>query len=286
MGGVSVSIHWRDELSVDGGAIDTDHKFLIALINEFDAEFDKGFDQYRILDALKRLEYYTVYHFSREEAIQQSLGFSNIREHAEQHRQLRINVKGAIGLMSQNISKANQAAVKSRIAKLLRLWIVAHIANFDMEMKPFFRKRGNVQPIKHISASKQDGSEGYSIPFSETGKSMAVQVVATDQFVGISFRGRATMNDSSIMAKACEIINSASVNIIVANLGELRDFDEYFIGHLLSLFGTFNEGNRSTYLVTGSEGACVEKIRKMGVDQIVRCFPSTSDFYHEVGFKT
>ncbi len=272
-------------MSIDGGAIDTDHKFLISLINDFDAEFEKGFDQYRILDALKRLEYYTVYHFAREEAIQQQVNFPHYKEHADQHRHLRMNVKGALNLFSQEIPKSGQAAVKKRVGDLLRLWIMGHITKFDKELRPFVRRRSPTQAVKPMQGSGAEGPEGYRIPFSETGKALVVQVVATKQFVGISFRGHGTQIDSVIMGKACEAINASSSSTIVASMQELKDFDDYFIGHLLTLFGTFKEGNRVPYLVTGSSGPCMEKLHRLGIDRIIRSFPSHTEFYEEIGFR-
>ena len=284
-----MAVHWRDEMSIDGGPIDTDHKFLISLINDFDSEFERGFDQYRILDALKRLEYYTVYHFAREEAIQQSFGFPRQKEHVDQHRRLRMEVKGAISLFSNEIPKSSEGVVKRRVIDLLKNWIIGHIVNYDKEMIPFIRRRGaakTVKPVKPMQSADQDAPDGYRVPFYEIGKSLAVQVVATERFVGMSFRGRATMVDSMIVAKACEIINGATTSIIVGSLQELRDFDDYFIGHLLSLLGTFSEAGRTPYLVIGSSGPCTEKLKRFGIPQLIRCFPSHSEFYEEIGFES
>ena len=273
-------------MSIDGGAIDTDHKFLIYLINEFDALFGSGFDQFRILDALKRLEYYTAYHFAREEAIQQAIAFPRRKEHEEQHRGLRLKVKEVMSLLAHDIPRDGQPGVQKRILDLLRVWIVGHICKYDREMIPCIRKRVaalSVRPKKPIN----DGvDQGWSIPFYETGNAMAVQVVETDRFVGISFRGRATIDDSHIAAKACELVNALTFSSIVVNVTDVRDFDDYFIGHILILLGTFKEGGRDTSMVIGSRGPCFEKLMRLGVDKVQRCFPSTSEFYEEVGFHT
>ncbi len=163
---------------------------------------------------------------------------------------------------------------------------MGHIVNFDKEMRPFLQRRRSVQPVKPMPGNTPGDTDGYQIPFQEAGKSLAVQVVGTEQFIGISFRGQAYMADAPLVAKACEIINASSTSTIVANLQELRDFDAYFLGHLLTLLGTFAEGGRGTYLVLGSSGPCTARLKRLGIDQIIRSFPSTGDFYQEVGFQT
>ncbi|MEI6986285.1 MAG: hemerythrin family protein [Rhodospirillaceae bacterium] len=280
-----ISIHWRYQLSIDGGAIDTDHKFLISLINEFEAEFEKGFDQYRILDALKRLEYYTVYHFQREKAIQQRIGFLDIKDHAEQHHQLNINVKGAIKLFSHEIPKTHQADVRNKLMRLLRLWIVGHVSTYDMKMKPYFTRRARGQAIIPMEDSEEAVAPQYRVLFREVGTSLGVQVVETECFIGLSFIGHAIMDDSRIMAKACELINGSTSASVVVCMRDLTDFDEYFIGHLLVLLGTLAEGGRGVFMVIGSGGPSTAKLKRLGVDRIIHSFPSNDDFYREVGFR-
>ncbi|CAK0749430.1 hypothetical protein CCP1ISM_320006 [Azospirillaceae bacterium] len=72
-------------MSIDGGPIDDDHRFWMKLANDIDAAFENGVDKVAILDCLKKFQYYTVYHFVREEAIQKEIGYPDIEQHAEKH---------------------------------------------------------------------------------------------------------------------------------------------------------------------------------------------------------
>ncbi|MEI8393338.1 MAG: hemerythrin family protein [Rhodospirillaceae bacterium] len=278
-------VHWREQMSIDGGAIDTDHKFLILLINEFEQQLEAGFDQGLLLDALKRLEYYTVYHFSREEAIQQRIGFANCKDHAERHRQLRINVKSAIGLFSKTIPKQQQQAVKERILKLLKFWIINHIAKHDKAMAPYFKNFYHPQSIRPMIKTDGSPGHGYSVLLNQMGSMLGVRVVITNEFAGISFKGTSSPTDSAILAKGCEIINSSLSAVIVACFEEMEEFDEQFIGHLLILLGTFIEDGRNVYMITGTEGLCASQLRRLEIDKIIKSFHTSEEFYQEVGFK-
>ena len=134
-----MAIVWRDAMSIDGGPIDDDHKFLFNLINELERHLDNNFSKDDILAALKKLQYYTVYHFTREEAIQKEIGYSAIDEHIENHRMIVANVDNAIMVFEREISEDKQDRIKDGVIRLLQAWVVGHVLKHDIPMRSEIR---------------------------------------------------------------------------------------------------------------------------------------------------
>jgi len=132
-------IVWRDAMSIDDGPIDDEHKFWISLANGIDEALQGGVDSEKILENLKKLKYYTVYHFMREEAIQREIGYPDHEQHAEKHRQLVAVVDNALKLFEQEIHQGKHQGIRDNMVRLLKTWIVGHIVNNDIPMRSYIR---------------------------------------------------------------------------------------------------------------------------------------------------
>ena len=129
-------IQWRKEMSIDDGAIDDDHKYLFKLINEFEQIMDT-FESEKILEALKKLQYYTVTHFAKEESFMRSVETSKeaYNEHVGKHIKLKEIVNNAITVFEKEITIDKQARIKDNVLGLLQAWIVGHIMKYDLLIK-------------------------------------------------------------------------------------------------------------------------------------------------------
>ena len=58
-----MAIQWRKEMVVDEAIIDEDHKFLIDIVNNFEAALNRRVDKITIEDGLKALKHYSLQHF-------------------------------------------------------------------------------------------------------------------------------------------------------------------------------------------------------------------------------
>lgn len=145
-GDAVLSIKWRDEMEIDHGMIDEDHKTLIAIINKFlDTSHD---DMTRSRRALDELGHYAAVHFAREEALQRAVLFPESAAHRRQHqglvRQLlairgefeQLTAQATQGASDPAAKAANSASTKARIGKLLQQWLFDHIVS-DFRMRPF-----------------------------------------------------------------------------------------------------------------------------------------------------
>ena len=148
-----MAIQWRDAMSIDGGPIDDDHKFWLKLASDLDDAFENGMDRDKIIECLKKLQYYTVYHFARDEAIQKEIGYHDIEAHKEKHKQLSEVMSSALEVFERDISDGKSEQLRDKVSKLMGAWIVGHIVKQDMPMRDYVRmhrmgpRRGPISTI-------------------------------------------------------------------------------------------------------------------------------------------
>lgn len=149
--GGRMTIEWRPGMTIDNGAIDDDHRYLISLINDYECLMAEGFDQTAILKILDSLRYYTIYHFTREEATQRAVDYPSAESHAAEHKRLIDCVDYAIRLLSRDITSDRREEIKGQVARLLQNWLISHILKHDVTMRPYARNirtvMGKAPPI-------------------------------------------------------------------------------------------------------------------------------------------
>ena len=133
-------IVWRDQMSVDGGIIDSDHKVLIGIINEFAAVEATSPVVPTLKGILAKLDQYAKTHFEREERLQKSVSFpfhqAHVRAHEALIRQLS-EVETQLNGATVATNTAEFAALHAKLADFLHHWLIDHIIGTDLRMKPF-----------------------------------------------------------------------------------------------------------------------------------------------------
>ena len=133
-----MNLVWRDQLSVGNDVIDTDHKYLIEIINRAGRDLQAKNLQ-KLFVALDELSKYSVEHFAREEMIAHRVGYEQVPHLHQSHESLLKHldqVKNDIGKMEQAWS--SEAA--ERFTNLLRNWLIDHVIKEDLLMKPTLQK--------------------------------------------------------------------------------------------------------------------------------------------------
>ena len=130
-------IEWRDKLSVGDSTLDADHKALIRIINEFEEKADQGFDRAVLSDTLKRLLDYAREHFAREERLQARINYPYYDRHCQEHRRLLKEVEAFARSYMVNAEIEMDNGVKVTILQFLRDWLINHIIEQDLKMRPF-----------------------------------------------------------------------------------------------------------------------------------------------------
>ena len=126
-----MAILWRKELEIDGATIDEDHKFLINLINNYELALHIKSKQKLVELSLKTLKHYTIQHFKREEELQRLSFYPFAQAHIHEHQDL---IKTL-----DNITKMASEKAPEKISELLKDWLINHIIQSDLRMKPYIK---------------------------------------------------------------------------------------------------------------------------------------------------
>ncbi len=130
-----MSLAWREQLSVGNDLIDSDHKYLIEIINQSEAAL-KAKSKGNLTRALDRLAQYAKTHFVTEEKMAEAVGYDRLTELHESHEAL-------IAKLDQTRQGVPQEWDDSSVEGLnafLREWLINHVIREDMLMKPFLKK--------------------------------------------------------------------------------------------------------------------------------------------------
>jgi hemerythrin len=131
-----MAIVWREEMSVDGGVIDADHKALIALVNDVDLVGPGTAMPAQLMAILGRLGSYARTHFDREQRLQLATGFTFAQAHEARHRGL-LRELDAMCAECESGPPGQIEAFHARLRDFLHNWLVDHIIKADLLMKPF-----------------------------------------------------------------------------------------------------------------------------------------------------
>lgn len=137
-------IEWSDKLSVDNGVIDSDHKFLLKIINKFRDEvghFESAEDAIKTLDLLRS---YSQKHFSREENLQRDVEFPYREAHFNAHIQLIKRLDKLIEETRPTSGTYLNETMGEKIGGFLHDWLIDHVVENDLRMKPHVEKMDEI----------------------------------------------------------------------------------------------------------------------------------------------
>ncbi len=130
-------IQWRDAMSVGNPAIDDDHKKLFLLVNLYEDAIAKH-NMFELKMAFQGLYEYTAAHFEREERLQAAIFFPGARAHREEH----LDLVRRLEAFNAGLSDDSKPRLSLEVAgKFLHDWIVNHVLQADMKMRPLLMGR-------------------------------------------------------------------------------------------------------------------------------------------------
>lgn len=130
-------ITWRDEMSIDGGVIDNDHKSLIGLINDVEyIQAGPGLPK-QVTVILTRLAAYAQAHFEREERLQSAVGYPLRDPHHFRHMALMHELDAMHAEWQIARAPKDMVAFHVRLCDFLRHWLMSHVIKDDLPMRPY-----------------------------------------------------------------------------------------------------------------------------------------------------
>jgi len=134
-----MTIEWRESMSVGDPTVDADHKHLVDLINDFEKSITGKVDHRKIARVLLGLVQYTGEHFAREEELQLKIRYSYHESHRKQHRDVLKQLEHVLTEYTQANGVVQDKMIRG-IADFLKEWLVGHIIESDLRMRPYIEK--------------------------------------------------------------------------------------------------------------------------------------------------
>jgi hemerythrin len=129
---------WGKQYEVGIMQIDSQHKYLVKLVNQMYEAMAQRQGQEVLGKVLSELTAYTATHFKNEEQLMQQHGYPEFSTHKAKHDAM---VKKVMDLKSQY--DAGKAAVLSNsVSSFLKDWLIKHIQGTDMKYAPFLKEKG------------------------------------------------------------------------------------------------------------------------------------------------
>lgn len=137
--GVVMSIAWREAMSVGDPIIDEDHRHLVDLINNFETAVSGTINHKRIARVLLGLVEYTGEHFAREEEIQLKVRYPYHDSHRRSHRDVLKKLSEIVVVYTTTSDGPKRDQMVIGLGDFLKEWLVDHIIQSDLRMKPFIQ---------------------------------------------------------------------------------------------------------------------------------------------------
>lgn len=126
-----MSIEWKPQMSVGHADIDHDHRYLFSLVNKLELALQHEDDHRMVPSVLAQLLAYTREHFAREELLQAEVGYPLQAEHHAEHQHI-----------VESLARLTGGEEPDHLVSLVREWILGHVLNTDLRMKPYFDQAG------------------------------------------------------------------------------------------------------------------------------------------------
>jgi len=136
-----VSIAWNDTLVVGDESIDADHRRMMELIATLETAAPGPVDCTAVGATLAELARLTAEHFTREEALQEAVGFPDRDAHRTSHVMLLKRLDAIMAHYADGCDEVRSGIIRT-LGDSLATWLVGHIVNNDMEFKSYVAERG------------------------------------------------------------------------------------------------------------------------------------------------
>ena len=129
---------WSDDLVSGFPIVDSQHKKLFQLVNDFDNEANENASVRIFVNFLEDLENYCDVHFNYEEAVMQKHSYPLTNYHADLHRDLKRTLKK----IKSQVEQRSLANPYQSIIKVCAGWLHNHVSWEDLTFINFYKNRG------------------------------------------------------------------------------------------------------------------------------------------------
>jgi hemerythrin len=130
-----MAIQWREQFSVGNDLIDSDHQYLIEIINRAEVCLSSN-NRVTLTEVLSELARYAKTHFEREELVAKAVSYPQ----ADRLHQSHTRLDEALDKFQQEIGDTWTPAAVTQFTAFLRDWLINHVIKEDMLMKPWLTR--------------------------------------------------------------------------------------------------------------------------------------------------
>lgn len=158
MGTWMTLLSWRGDFAVGVTLIDSEHRFLFDLINEFHDRYADNRTHREALLVLSRLVAYAEHHFRHEETLMSDVGYPRLAYHKGLHEALYTSIYAVHERLASGMDR-----IGAETLRFLKTWLVDHIVTEDVEIGDFMRRRarrpeGDADRSTHAENSEKRSS--------------------------------------------------------------------------------------------------------------------------------
>lgn len=130
---------WGNDMIIDNGPIDQDHRMLVDLVNKLHSATSQGQGRTVVEKVLADVISYTQDHLRREEHQMALVGFPDLVNHKQLHASF---VSDLHELLKKQAN--GHITVASQLSTLLRDWLSIHIRRSDNELRIHLKTRSQI----------------------------------------------------------------------------------------------------------------------------------------------
>ena len=127
----SLKVQWSDALNTGNRAIDNQHKYLVDIINDLAGAIETGQTAQSLKKIVNLLQYYTEWHFCKEEGCMDKLKCPAAARNKQAHAQF---IETFLGFRRELESGGDSNEIATRMYKTLVAWLVQHIQGIDSQL--------------------------------------------------------------------------------------------------------------------------------------------------------
>lgn len=136
-----MTIEFDNNLITGNGTIDEQHKELIGRIKQFVDSCEQGDAKIKAIKMLDYLMEYTEFHFSQEEKLQEDVGYPELIQHREKHKEFKKTLQSLESFLEE--SEGPTDTFVKQVETNVVNWLFNHIKTFDRSVAEFIFIREN-----------------------------------------------------------------------------------------------------------------------------------------------
>jgi hemerythrin len=134
-----MKIDWSEKSKLGVALIDSQHEYFVTLMSELYDAIQQRSPENVINLILKKLNEYSIFHFSTEENLFDEFNY----EFTEEHKKAHISLLSQLASLTKEKEKAQNIYVFAfSLLEFLEDWLVGHIMHEDKKYVPCFKEHG------------------------------------------------------------------------------------------------------------------------------------------------